>query len=59
MVVKARQSRYPSFQDEINRIIKGEPNMQEEISRDEFTKLEKRMVALETYVFTGKAKVKK
>jgi hypothetical protein len=33
--------------------------MKQKVDRDEFTKLEKRMVALESYVFTGKAKVKK
>lgn len=33
--------------------------MREKIDRKEFTALEKRMVALESYVFTGKAKVKK
>ncbi len=33
--------------------------MREKIDRKEFTALEKRMVALESYVFTGKSKVKK
>ena len=33
--------------------------MRQKIDRAEFTKLEKRMVALETYVFTGKANIKK
>ncbi len=32
--------------------------MRQKIDREEFTKLEKRMVALESYVFTGKAKSK-
>ena len=30
--------------------------MKQKIDREEFTKLEKRMVALESYVFTGKAR---
>jgi archaellum component FlaC len=33
--------------------------MREKIDRKEFTALEKRMVALEAFVFTGKAKAKK
>jgi archaellum component FlaC len=33
--------------------------MREKIDRKEFTALEKRMVALESYVFTGKTKMKK
>ncbi len=41
---------------EVERILRGESKL---VTREEFTKLEKRMVALESYVFTGKAKVKK